>query len=168
MAHLTLHHGPPYTPPWPTLHSTVAHLTLHRGPPYTPPWPTLHSTVAHLTLHRGPPYTPPWPTLHSTMAHLTLHRGPHYTPPWPTLHSTVAPLPSVSLPSSNSCSNTVNTSGCAFSTSSNSTTALGLLRRRPVSWPPSSCPMYPDVNIDIIIIIAKSVKAVSKMAQSRS
>lgn len=41
------------------------------------------------------------------------------------LHSTVVPLPSVIRPSSNSCNMMVNTSGCAFSTSSNNTTAFG-------------------------------------------
>ena len=35
------------------------------------------------------------------------------------LKSTILPLPSVSLPSSNNCNNTLNTSGCAFSISSN-------------------------------------------------
>ena len=41
------------------------------------------------------------------------------------LKSTVRPLPSVSRPSSSSCSRTFSTSGCAFSISSNSTTAYG-------------------------------------------
>ncbi|CFE79798.1 Uncharacterised protein [Mycobacterium tuberculosis] len=36
--------------------------------------------------------------------------------------STVRPCPSVSRPSSRTCSSTSNTSGCAFSISSNSTT----------------------------------------------
>ena len=40
------------------------------------------------------------------------------------LKSTVRPLPSVSRPSSSSCSMTLSTSGCAFSISSNSTTAV--------------------------------------------
>ena len=40
------------------------------------------------------------------------------------LKSTVRPLPSVSRPSSSSCSRTLSTSGCAFSISSNSTTAV--------------------------------------------
>src|ERR671915_584683 len=44
------------------------------------------------------------------------------------LKSTVRPLPSVSRPSSRSCSSTFNTSGCAFSISSKRTTAYG--RRR--------------------------------------
>ena len=39
--------------------------------------------------------------------------------------STVRPLPSVSRPSSSSCSSTFSTSGCAFSISSKSTTAYG-------------------------------------------
>ena len=38
------------------------------------------------------------------------------------LKSTVRPCPSVSRPSSSTCSSTLNTSGCAFSISSNSTT----------------------------------------------
>ena len=41
------------------------------------------------------------------------------------LKSTVRPLPSVSRPSSSSCSSTLSTSGCAFSISSNSTTEYG-------------------------------------------
>ena len=36
--------------------------------------------------------------------------------------STTRPCPSVSRPSSSTCNSTLNTSGCAFSTSSNSTT----------------------------------------------
>jgi hypothetical protein len=39
--------------------------------------------------------------------------------------STVRPLPSVNLPSSRICSRTLNTSGCAFSISSNSNTEYG-------------------------------------------
>ncbi len=38
------------------------------------------------------------------------------------LKSTVLPRPSVRCPSSNTCSSTLNTSGCAFSISSSSTT----------------------------------------------
>ncbi len=38
------------------------------------------------------------------------------------LKSTTRPCPSVSRPSSSTCSSTLNTSGCAFSTSSNSST----------------------------------------------
>ena len=41
------------------------------------------------------------------------------------LKSTVRPLPSVSRPSSSSCSMTFSTSGCAFSISSKSTTGVG-------------------------------------------
>ena len=41
------------------------------------------------------------------------------------LKSTVRPLPSVSRPSSSSCSRTLSTSGCAFSISSKSTTEYG-------------------------------------------
>jgi hypothetical protein len=52
--------------------------------------------------------------------------------------STVRPWPSVSRPSSSTCSNTLNTSGCAFSISSNRTTWYGLRRTASVSAPPSS------------------------------
>ena len=59
------------------------------------------------------------------------------------LKSTVLPVESVIRPSSNTCKRTLNTSGCAFSTSSNSTTEYGFLRTASVSWPPSSYPTYP-------------------------
>ena len=49
--------------------------------------------------------------------------------------STVRPCASVSRPSSSSCSSTLSTSGCAFSTSSNSTTEYGRRRTASVSWP---------------------------------
>ena len=52
--------------------------------------------------------------------------------------STVRPWESVRRPSSRICSRTLNTSGCAFSISSNSTTAYGRRRTASVSWPPSS------------------------------
>ena len=52
--------------------------------------------------------------------------------------STVRPWPSVSRPSSRTCSSTSNTSGCAFSTSSSSTTLYGRRRTDSVSWPPWS------------------------------
>ena len=52
--------------------------------------------------------------------------------------STVRPWPSVSLPSSSTCNSTLNTSGCAFSTSSNRMTAYGRRRTASVSCPPSS------------------------------
>ena len=54
------------------------------------------------------------------------------------LKSTVRPLASVSRPSSITCSSTLNTSGCAFSISSNRITAYGLRRTASVNWPPSS------------------------------
>ena len=54
------------------------------------------------------------------------------------LKSTVRPWPSVSRPSSSTCSSTLNTSGCAFSISSNRTTQYGRRRTASVSWPPSS------------------------------
>jgi len=59
------------------------------------------------------------------------------------LKSTVRPCESVIRPSSNTCNNTLNTSGCAFSISSNSTTEYGLRRTASVSCPPSSYPTYP-------------------------
>ena len=54
------------------------------------------------------------------------------------LKSTVRPCESVMRPSSRICSRMLKTSGCAFSTSSNSTTLYGLRRTASVSWPPSS------------------------------
>ena len=54
------------------------------------------------------------------------------------LKSTLRPLPSVSRPSSMICSRILNTSGCAFSISSKSTTAYGCRRTCSVSCPPSS------------------------------
>ena len=54
------------------------------------------------------------------------------------LKSTVRPWLSVMRPSSSTCSRTLNTSGCAFSISSNNTTAYGLRRTASVSWLPSS------------------------------
>lgn len=44
------------------------------------------------------------------------------------------------LTSSNSCNKAVRTSGCAFSVSSNKTTALGQAESALVSWPPCSWP----------------------------
>ena len=52
--------------------------------------------------------------------------------------STVRPCASVSLPSSRTCSSVLNTSGCAFSISSNRITAYGLRRTASVNCPPSS------------------------------
>ena len=54
------------------------------------------------------------------------------------LKSTVRPWESVRRPSSRICSSALNTSGCAFSISSKSTTENGLRRTASVSWPPSS------------------------------
>ena len=54
------------------------------------------------------------------------------------LKSTVRPWESVMRPSSSTCSRMLNTSGCAFSISSKSTTEYGFLRTASVSWPPSS------------------------------
>ncbi len=54
------------------------------------------------------------------------------------LKFTVRPWLSVSRPSSSTCSRMLNTSGCAFSISSSSTTAYGRRRTASVSWPASS------------------------------
>ena len=54
------------------------------------------------------------------------------------LKSTTRPWPSVSRPSSSTCSSVLKMSGWAFSTSSKSTTENGLRRTFSVSWPPSS------------------------------
>ena len=54
------------------------------------------------------------------------------------LKSTTRPWESVSRPSSRICSSELKMSGCAFSTSSKSTTENGLRRTFSVSWPPSS------------------------------
>mmetsp|Transcript_24046 Transcript_24046/g.81225 ORF Transcript_24046/g.81225 Transcript_24046/m.81225 type:complete len:496 (+) Transcript_24046:282-1769(+) len=59
------------------------------------------------------------------------------------LKLTVRPCPSVMRPSSRTCSSTLNTSGCALSTSSKSTTEYGLRRTASANWPPSSYPTYP-------------------------
>src|SRR6266568_2280213 len=59
------------------------------------------------------------------------------------LKSTVWPCASVRWPSSRICSSVLNTSGWAFSISSNRTTLNGLRRTASVSWPPSSYPTYP-------------------------
>ena len=57
--------------------------------------------------------------------------------------STLRPWLSVRRPSSKICNRVLNTSGCAFSISSNNTTLNGLRRTASVSWPPSSYPTYP-------------------------
>mmetsp|Transcript_2996 Transcript_2996/g.6453 ORF Transcript_2996/g.6453 Transcript_2996/m.6453 type:complete len:242 (-) Transcript_2996:225-950(-) len=54
--------------------------------------------------------------------------------------SMVRPCESVILPSSSTCSRMLNTSGCAFSISSNRTTLYGRRRTASVSCPPSSYP----------------------------
>ncbi len=54
------------------------------------------------------------------------------------LKSTVRPWPSVSRPSSMTCSRTLKTSLCAFSISSSRITEYGRRRTASVSWPPSS------------------------------
>ena len=59
------------------------------------------------------------------------------------LKSTLRPWESVIWPSSNTCSKILNTSGCAFSISSNRITEYGFLRTFSLSCPPSSWPTYP-------------------------
>ena len=54
------------------------------------------------------------------------------------LKLTVRPWESVRRPSSRICSIMLNTSGWAFSISSNSSREYGFLRTTSVSWPPSS------------------------------
>ena len=53
------------------------------------------------------------------------------------LKSITLPWPSVSRPSSSTCNKTFHTSSCAFSTSSNSTTACPSLATGPVRCPSS-------------------------------
>jgi hypothetical protein len=57
--------------------------------------------------------------------------------------STVRPLPSVSRPSSITCSRAVSTDTCAFSISSKSTTVCGVVLTASVSCPPASWPTNP-------------------------
>ena len=57
--------------------------------------------------------------------------------------STVTPFESVIRPSSKICNRMLNTSGCAFSISSNSTMEYGERRTASVNCPPSSYPTYP-------------------------
>ena len=59
------------------------------------------------------------------------------------LKSTFLPCASVIWPSSSTCNKMLNTSGCAFSISSNRITLYGFLRIFSESWPPSSYPTYP-------------------------
>ena len=86
------------------------------------------------------------------------------------LKSTFLPRPSVNCPSSSTCNNKLNTSGCAFSISSNKITEFGFLLTFSVNCPPSSYPTYPGgapINLEIenfsiysdisILIIASSV-----------
>src|SRR3954467_1496564 len=54
--------------------------------------------------------------------------------------STLRPCESVSFPSSRICRRMLNTSGCAFSISSKSTTEYGLWRTAPGGWPPWADP----------------------------
>ena len=69
------------------------------------------------------------------------------------LKSTVLPFESVARPSSKICNNKFNTSGCAFSISSNKTILYGFLLTASVNCPPSSYPTYPGgepINLDTL------------------
>ena len=59
---------------------------------------------------------------------------------------TTLPSESVSLASSNTCNNKLNTSGCAFSISSNSIIEYGFLLTFSVNCPPSPYPTYPGAE----------------------
>lgn len=59
------------------------------------------------------------------------------------LKFTVRHFESVRRPSSKTCNKILNTSGCAFSISSNRITEYGFLRTASVNCPPSSYPTYP-------------------------
>ena len=68
------------------------------------------------------------------------------------LKSIFRPNPSVMCPSSNTCKSKLNTSGCAFSISSNRIMEYGLRRTFSVNCPPSSYPTYPGgapTNLEI-------------------
>ena len=66
------------------------------------------------------------------------------------LKLTFLPFESVIWPSSSTCSRILNTSGCAFSISSNSTTEYGDRRTFSLSCPPSSKPTYPGGDPTIL------------------
>ena len=59
------------------------------------------------------------------------------------LKSTTLPCESVIRPSSSTCNRMLNTSGWAFSISSNKITEYGCVLTLSLSCPPSSCPTYP-------------------------
>mmetsp|Transcript_13812 Transcript_13812/g.23553 ORF Transcript_13812/g.23553 Transcript_13812/m.23553 type:complete len:279 (-) Transcript_13812:1937-2773(-) len=87
------------------------------------------------------------------------------------LKSTFVPLLSVTCPSSSSCNITLNTSGCAFSISSNSNTEYGRRRTASVSCPPSSYPTYPGgapSNLDTVCFSMYSLISSRIMASSVS
>mmetsp|Transcript_23328 Transcript_23328/g.49279 ORF Transcript_23328/g.49279 Transcript_23328/m.49279 type:complete len:374 (+) Transcript_23328:856-1977(+) len=87
------------------------------------------------------------------------------------LKSMDLPLPSVSTPSSITCSKTFNTSRCAFSISSNSTTEWGALRTASVNCPPSSYPTYPGggpVSRDAVCFSMYSLMSIRINASSVS
>jgi len=71
--------------------------------------------------------------------------------------STFLPCESVICPSSNTWRRILNTSGCAFSISSNNTTEYGCLLTCSLSWPPSSCPTYPGGEPIILATLCFSI-----------
>ena len=98
------------------------------------------------------------------------------------LKLTTRPLLSVNRPSSNTCNRILNTSGCAFSISSNNTTEYGLRRMASVNCPPSSYPTYPGgaptkretlcfswyslMSIRVIIVSSSNRNSASALANS--
>ena len=87
------------------------------------------------------------------------------------LKSTVRPCPSVILPSSSIWSKTLNTSGCAFSTSSSRITQYGCRRTASVSCPPSSYPTYPGgapINRETVCFSMYSLISIRAMAFASS
>ena len=86
-----------------TAGGTRTHYQHHRCPPYSPPVPTVLTTVlttgarrthhvlttysprTHHVLTTYSPYSPPVPTVLTTGAHRTHHRCPPYSPPVPTV-----------------------------------------------------------------------------------
>ena len=85
--------------------------------------------------------------------------------------STVRPWPSVSRPSSRSWSRVLNTSGWAFSISSNRTTWNGRLRTASVSPPPSPYPTYPGgapISLETVCRSCNSDMSIRTMFSSSS
>lgn len=98
------------------------------------------------------------------------------------LKSTVLPCPSVNLPSSSTWSRILNTSGCAFSISSSSTTEYPFLLTASVNCPHSSYPtspgsapisldtdcfsIYSDISILTNAFLSKKRNAANALASS--